>query len=104
MSDLTNGNSAVTAWLESLGPLRPFAVPIPTAQVLLGNKAKSEVYKAGGNGLLDFVKDGSKTLITVDSIVRYCARKMKPARINPVPPKRKPSPAERTKRREAAAG
>jgi hypothetical protein len=54
----------------ALSPLKPYAVPIKKAQELLGGKARSEVYKAVGDGELDAVKDGAKTLITVASIER----------------------------------
>lgn len=47
------------------------AVPISTAQMLLGGKARSEIYRVAGDGLLDLVKDGGKTLVTIESIRRY---------------------------------
>jgi hypothetical protein len=73
-------DDAVTAWLKSLGPIRPFAVTIPDAQQILGRKARSQIYEAIGRGELEAVKDGSKTLVVVASIVRYCGR-MQPAQI-----------------------
>jgi hypothetical protein len=72
----------VVAWLKSFGPMQPFAVPIPDAQRILGSKARSQIYNAVGRGELDAVKDGSKTLIVVASIVRYCGR-MQAAQIKP---------------------
>jgi hypothetical protein len=50
--------------------LKPFAVTIPVAQQLLGNKARSEVYREIASGRLTAVKDNGKTLITVESIER----------------------------------
>jgi hypothetical protein len=60
--------------------LKPHAVPIRVAQMLLGNKARSELYKQVGLGNLDALKDGNKTLITVASIERYIAA-LPPAKI-----------------------
>jgi len=51
-------------------PAVPFAVPIKEAQKLLGEKARSEVYEEIKKGALDAVKDGTKTLITMESIQR----------------------------------
>jgi hypothetical protein len=81
---------AVAAWLASFGATPPFAVSIPTARGILGNKSRSELYAAVGRGELDAIKDGSKTLIITTSIVRYCER-MRPAQIKAPPPK-KPFP------------
>jgi hypothetical protein len=53
-----------------LGTLKPYAVPIKTAQELLGRKARSDIYEAIGRGELDAVKDGTKTLIVLASIER----------------------------------
>jgi hypothetical protein len=50
---------------------KPFAVTIRAASVLLGNKCRTSMYAAAGRGQLDFVKDGSKTLVTIESIERY---------------------------------
>jgi hypothetical protein len=60
--------------------LKPRAVPIRVAQRLLGNKARSELYKQVGLGNLDALKDGNKTLITTASIERYMAA-LPPAKI-----------------------
>ena len=49
----------------------PIAVSIPRASELLGDKCHSEIYEAIGEGKLDALKDGRKTLITVESIRRY---------------------------------
>ena len=75
-------DDAVTTWLKTFGSLQPFAVTITDTQLILGGKARSEIYKAIGRGDLDALKDGSKTLIVVSSIVRYCGR-MRPAQIKP---------------------
>ena len=53
--------------------LQPFAVKIAVAQTLLADKARSEIYEAVGRGLLTAIKDGARTLITVESIQRYMA-------------------------------
>jgi hypothetical protein len=76
-------DNAVTAWLKTFGSVQPFAVTIADTQLILGGKARSEIYKAIGRGDLDALKDGSKTLIVVASIVRYCGR-MRPAQIKPM--------------------
>jgi hypothetical protein len=54
--------------------LKPFAVPLRTeGRRLLGNKAVSEIYEEASRGLLELVKDGRKTLITIRSIEAYTA-------------------------------
>jgi hypothetical protein len=64
--------------------LEPFAVPIKTARMLLGDKAHSSIYEEIGRGRLVAIKDGAKTLITLASIKRYMtglpAAKIKPSR------------------------
>jgi len=47
---------------------KPYAVSIKTAQMLLGGKARSEVYSEINRGVLAAVKDGKKTLIVTASI------------------------------------
>jgi hypothetical protein len=85
-----------TAWLNSFGPVPPFAVRIPTAQKVLGDKSRSTIYEAVGRGELVAVKDGAKTLITVESIKGYCAA-MPPAQIKPPTPRKKAWPSRRLK-------
>jgi hypothetical protein len=51
--------------------LEPLAVPVPTAGHLLGDKSNSEIYEAIGRGDLVALKDGRKTLITLQSIRAY---------------------------------
>ena len=53
--------------------LEPTAVPMPRARELLGDKSYSEIYEAIDEGKLVALKDGRKTLITVDSIRSYMA-------------------------------
>ena len=53
--------------------LKPFAVKIPVASNLLGDKSRSEIYELLAAGLLEGVKDGARTLIVVKSIERYNA-------------------------------
>lgn len=69
----------------ALGMLKPYAVPIRTAQKLLGEKARSEVYEAIGRGELDAIKDGAKTLIVLASIERRQAT-LSRANIKVLPP------------------
>jgi hypothetical protein len=63
--------------------LKPFAVTIKVAQKLLADKARSEVYDAINRGELDAIKDGSRTLITVESIERR-QRSLPPAKFRPL--------------------
>jgi hypothetical protein len=69
------------------GALRPFAVPIPEAKRLLGNKARSDIYVAIGDGRLSAIKDGNRTLVTVESIDRYM-KSLPSANIKPAAPRR----------------
>jgi hypothetical protein len=85
----TNPNNmpaAVAAWIASFGKLMPFAVSVSETRKVLGGKARSGVYDEIGLGNLDAVKDGDRTLITTESIIRYCSR-MQPAQIKPPKPK-----------------
>ena len=78
--------------IARLEPLEPVAVPFPTAQELLGEKARSTLYVLLGRGKLVALKDGAKTLITLESIRAYMAglprAKIKP----PVPRRRRRKP------------
>jgi hypothetical protein len=80
--------------------LRPKAVTIRKAQEVLGDKARSQVYEAVGRGELDAVKDGNKTLITVESIERYMAAWPR-AKIKPSTPRQPREAAEHTKPKAA---
>jgi hypothetical protein len=53
--------------------LEPYAVPLREAQRLLGDKSHSTIYELLGRGLLAAIKDGTKTLVTLESIRRYSA-------------------------------
>jgi hypothetical protein len=68
-------------------PIKPYAVSIRMTQRLLGDKSRSEVYSAIGQGKLDAVKDASKTLVIVESIERYLAA-LPAAKIRPPAPRR----------------
>lgn len=68
--------------------LKPVAVPIKVARILLGGKARSEVYAAIGRGQLVALKDAKKTLVTVASIESYMAN-LPPAQIKTLPPLRR---------------
>ena len=61
--------------------LEPFAVKIPEAGRLLGNKCRSEIYEEIKAGLLEAVKDGRRTLITVRSI-RALQQSWPPAKLS----------------------
>jgi hypothetical protein len=76
--------------------LQPFAVPLRVARQLLGDKAHSSVYEAIGRGELDAVKDGVKTLITLESIRRYMTS-LPAAKIKPPRPRRPRQPRQRHK-------
>jgi hypothetical protein len=65
--------------------LEPVAVSIREAQRLLGDKARSQLYKDIARGELEAVKDGAKTLITLESIKRRQAS-LPPAKIKPPRP------------------
>jgi hypothetical protein len=90
---------AIAAWLKSFGPVQPIAVTIPDTQVALGKKSRSTIYEAVGDGRLDAIKDGNKTLITVASIIRY-ATAMPPAEIAPMPPRQWTREAKARRQRE----
>jgi hypothetical protein len=71
--------------------LKPFAVPISTAQMLLGEKSVAALYNDLGRGADDplrlvAVKDGTKTLITLESIERR-QQSLPFARIKPPKPR-----------------
>jgi hypothetical protein len=53
--------------------LKPFAVSVKTARRLLGDKSHSGIYLDIAAGKLEAVKDGSKTLIVLESIERRVA-------------------------------
>jgi hypothetical protein len=80
--------------------LTPIAVPISEARKLLGNKGRSQLYEALGRGELRAIKDGSKTLVLLESIRAYMAA-LPPAKIAA------PRPRQSQKKRRgkhAAAG
>jgi len=58
---------------HAVDSLEPTAVPMPRARELLGDKSYSEIYEAIDEGKLVALKDGRKTLITLDSIRSYMA-------------------------------
>jgi hypothetical protein len=85
----TDLKTAVQKWVDSIGDPKPFAVTIPTAKKILG-KSRSGLYLAADAGRLVFIKDGSRTLCTLDSIVNYAASQLQLyAAAKSVPPPRK---------------
>jgi hypothetical protein len=56
--------------VDTPSKLRPLAVPIATAQILLGEVCRATVYNMVGRGELDALKDRGRTLITTASIER----------------------------------
>lgn len=72
--------------------IKPFAVPIPEAARLLGfgrkpGGGRSSINEALARGELEAVKDGSRTLVTMESIERRAASRpravFKPLRPRP---------------------
>jgi len=112
--NLTTISDAVATWLA--GPLATEAepagvmavmaealmpaVPLHVAQRMLGDKARSEMYREAGNGRLEFLKDGGKTLVTMRSIRNYQRTQWKPLVVKPAKPK---TPARPRKARTEAA-
>jgi hypothetical protein len=68
------GPEGLTAAIVALVP----AVPLAIGQKMLGDKARSEMYRAEADGLLEFVKDAGKTLVTTRSILAYQQSRFKP--------------------------
>ena len=66
--------AALTAAFVALVP----AVPLSVGQKMLGDKARSQMYGAQAEGLLEFVKDGNKTLVTTRSLLSYQQARFKP--------------------------
>jgi hypothetical protein len=103
MSDIDLGMPAGDALLASLVK----AVPQKKAQAIL-HMGHTKLYEELGKGNLDAVKDGTRTLITTESILRYQANRPVAVFKRPPPPrldnldklhaKRR---AERAKRRAA---
>jgi hypothetical protein len=82
MSDIDLGAPISDALLASLVK----AVPKKMAQVIL-NMGHTKLYEELGKGNLDAVKDGSRTLITTESILRYQGNRP-PATFKPPQPLR----------------
>ena len=59
--------------LHEHGALKPLVVSVTKACELLGDKNRSCLYAEIKRGRLVAIKDGTKTLITFDSIERYIA-------------------------------
>jgi hypothetical protein len=78
------------------------AVPKKMAQVIL-NMGHTRLYEELGKGNLDAVKDGVKTLITNESILRYQANRPAAVFKAPPPPRLKNLERLREKQREQRA-
>lgn len=68
--------------------IKPFAVSIAEARALLGGKSRSEIYVAAGRGELQFVKDGGKTLVVLESI-EHRQRSLPPLKVKSAAPRSK---------------
>ncbi len=75
--------------------LKPYAVPLPIAQKLLGGKGKGRIYEAIGRGELEAIKDGKRTLIILASIERR-QKSLPPADFKKYPPLQKRGRKSRT--------
>jgi hypothetical protein len=82
MSNLDLGAPISDALLASLVK----AVPTKKAQAIL-NMGHSKLYEELGKGNLNAVKDGSRTLITTESILRYQANRPAAVFKRPPPPR-----------------
>ena len=79
--------------MTDITQIKPFAVPIPEAARILGwgrkpGGGRSSVNEALARGELDAVKDGRRTLVTMESIERRAASRPR-AVFKPLPPRRK---------------
>lgn len=77
---------ALTAWLNAAFTVQPFGLSIADTRQVLGGKSLSGIYEAAAEGKLQFVKDGNKTLVTLQSIKNYIAS-MPAAKIAMPPPR-----------------
>jgi hypothetical protein len=77
---LTNKTFSDVPALVTAGMLKPRAVSISEARRLLGDKSRTKLYKLIKDGVLEAFKDGSKTLVGVDSIESYNAN-LQPAQL-----------------------
>jgi hypothetical protein len=65
----------------------PILCTIPHAAALIG-RCQTWIYGAIGDGTIEAVKSDKRTLIVVESLVRY-AKSLPPAVIKPQPPRRR---------------
>jgi IS30 family transposase len=61
-------------------PFEPYAVSLTEARRLLGDMSHSRIYEVIGQGQLEAIKDGQKTLVTMRSI-RARQESLPPAKI-----------------------
>jgi hypothetical protein len=98
MSDIDLGLPAGDTLLASLVK----AVPQKKAQIIL-NMGHTKLYNELGKGNLDAVKDGNRTLITTESILRYQASRPAAVFKRPPPPRLDSLGKLHAKQRERAA-
>ena len=86
--------------LDTLSPLADVVTRLKAQEILcIGHNS---LYAALRRGELVAVKDGTKTLITIESLKRYQAARPRAVFMAPPPP-RSNSPAPRRRRRKARA-
>ena len=61
------------------------------------------MYVAAGEGKLTFVKDGTRTLCVVDSMIDYAGSQLQPVTIKPPPPREAKRKSSKNKTFEATA-
>ena len=100
---------AVKKWIMQAfgGGVLPFGFDISDSCKIIGNKSRSSLYEKAAAGELEFVKDGAKTIVTTDSLIRYLER-MRSVKIKPPPPpprkwkaKAPPAASSRHRRRQS---
>jgi hypothetical protein len=87
--------------LETLSPLADVVSRLDAQDILcIGHNA---LYLVLRRGELEAVKDGSKTLITIESLKRYQAARPRAVFMAPPPPRSTSTPTLRRRRRKARA-
>ena len=73
MNQLVSEGGGRKRQAEADRALNPTRVPIKQGLELLGRMSRSRFYVLAAQGVFDVFKDGTKTLISVESIDRYNA-------------------------------